>query len=76
MSGCSFCDDDSDDVHPVSFRNHPDFETPEEIKPYIGLGDFLDDTEASEAAEEFWENCAHVCEKCFRKYWNWIAWWG
>ena len=49
---------------------------PKEIEQYIGLGDYLDHTEASEATEEFWENCAHICHECFSKYTKWIVWWG
>jgi hypothetical protein len=73
---CDFCDNDECD-HPVSFGGDlDDPEMPEEIKPYIGLGCYLDDLDASEAADDFWENCAHVCHECFNKYIKWIDWWG
>lgn len=78
MSYCSFCNEYDDDTHPVSFglydKNDP--RVPKEIKPYIGLGHYLDDLDASAAEDEFWENCAHLCDECFKKYYHWIVWWG
>lgn len=76
MSECSICGEYSEDLHPVSFHTHPKKKTPQEIEQYIGLGGYLDDMDASEANEEFWENCAHLCHGCFKKYFDWIVWWG
>jgi hypothetical protein len=76
MSECSLCGKYSEDLHPVSFEHNSNKPTPKEIEQYIGLGDYLDDTEASVAADEFWENCAHICHECFNKYFDWICWWG
>ena len=77
MSECSLCGEYSEDLHPVDFKaDSSDPRCPEEIKEYLGLGSFLDDTQASAASEEFWDNCAHLCSDCFRKYIKWIVWWG
>lgn len=73
---CDLCKNESDCEHPVSFEPHPTKPTPPEIEEYIGLGGYLDDTDASEAADEFWDNCAHLCHECFTKYSDWISWWG
>jgi len=77
MSECSLCGEYSEDLHPVDFKANPNNPTcPEEIKEYLDLGAFLDDIEASQATEEFWDNCAHICHECFSKYVDWIVWWG
>lgn len=77
MSYCSICNKYSECTHPVDFKADPsDPRCPEEIKSYLGLGDFLDDTQASQATEEFWENCAHLCHECMFKYRQWIVWHG
>ena len=74
MSECSLCGEYSECLHPVDFRWAEDL--PEELEEYIGIGSYLDDTDASEAAEEFWEYCARICHECFKKYYKWIVWWG
>lgn len=77
MSYCDMCKEYAECTHPVDFHADPDDpETPEEIKQYIGLGHYIDDAESSFAAEDFWENCAHVCHECFPKYSRWISWSG
>ena len=77
MGECSICGEYDEDLHPVDFEADPeDPECPEEIKKYLGLGDYLDDTDANEAADDFWENCARICGECFRKYGQFIVWWG
>lgn len=77
MSECDLCNEYSDDLHPVDFQANPNNpRCPEEIKEYLGIGNFLDDTEALQAAEEFWDKCAHICHDCFREYAEWIVWWG
>jgi hypothetical protein len=77
MSECSICGKYSDCLHPVAFKGHPDNpEVPEEIKQFLGIGEYLDDLDASEADEDFWENCARLCHECFAKYYGWIVWWG
>ena len=74
MTECSICGEYSEETHPVDFRDADDLL--EELEAYIGIGSYLDDTQASEAAEEFWDNCAYLCPKCFKKYFSWIVWWG
>lgn len=77
MSECSICGEYSEDLHPVDFKADPDDpQTPEEIKEFLGIGCYLDDLNANDAADEFWENCAHLCHKCFAKYFRFIVWWG
>ena len=76
MSECSLCGEYSDCLHPVDFGYDEDGKCPEEIEGYIGIGSYLDDTDASDASEEFWENCARICHECFKRYWKWIRWWG
>jgi len=77
MSECSICGEYSDCLHPVDFQANPnDPDCPEEIKPFLGIGTYLDDLDASEGEEDFWENCAHLCHKCFSKFSKWIVWWG
>ena len=76
MSECSLCGEYSDCLHPVDFHTNPKKETPKEIEQYIGLGSFLDDMDASDADEEFWDNCARICHDCFKKFADWISWWG
>ena len=74
MSECSLCREYDEDLHPVDFKWSEDL--PKELEEYIGIGGYLDDLDASEAAEEFWDNCARICNKCFKKYYKWIVWWG
>lgn len=74
MSECSICGEYSEETHPVDFRGADDL--PKELEHYIGIGSYLDDTQASAASEEFWDNCAHLCPTCFKKYYPWIVWWG
>jgi len=74
LSECSLCGEYSECLHPVDFRWAEDL--PKELEEYIGIGSYLDDTDASEAAEEFWEYCARICHNCFKKYYKWIVWWG
>jgi hypothetical protein len=77
MSECSICGEYSDCLHPVNFHANPDDpKCPEEIKPFLGIGEYLDDLDASEADDDFWDNCAHLCHKCFSKFKDWISWWG
>ena len=76
MSECSLCGEYSEDTHPVDFGLDENGECPEEIEEYIGIGSYLDDTDASDANAEFWEKCARICNECFKKYWKWIRWWG
>jgi len=77
MSECSLCGEYSEDLHPVDFKaDRNDTKCPEEIKEYLGIGSYIDDLDASRAADEFWENCARICHKCFNKYFKWIVWWG
>jgi hypothetical protein len=74
MDTCHICGEYDEDLHPVDFKYSEDI--PEELRKYLGLGDYLDDLDAEEATDEFWENCAYICNDCFTKYWNWIVWWG
>jgi hypothetical protein len=78
MSECSICGEYDDCLHPVDFKYSEDM--PKEVltilRPYLGIGDYLDDLDAAEGEEDFWENCAHICHKCFNKYFKWIVWWG
>lgn len=77
MSYCSLCGEYSECLHPVDFvADRDDPECPEIIKPYLGLGRYLDDLDSSDAADDFWNNCAHICHDCFKKYSNFIVWWG
>lgn len=76
MSECSICGEYSDCLHPVDFHSVEGKETPKEIEEFIGLGGYLDDTEASEGEDDFWENCARLCHACMEKYDAWIAWFG
>ncbi len=76
MSECSLCGEYSNCLHPVAFEHNPKKETPKEIEEYIGLGSYLDDLDATEASEDFNENCAKICHGCFNKYFDWISWWG
>jgi len=76
---CDLCDNPCECTHPVSFHGHLDEEgnpPPKEIQQYIGLGSYLDDTEAGDAMDEYWENCARLCHDCMNKYAYWITWFG
>jgi len=73
---CDLCENESNCEHPVSFHTHPTKPTPQEIKQYIGLGGYLDDLDAEEATDDFWENCARLCHDCMNKYVDWIDWFG
>jgi hypothetical protein len=74
MSYCSICGEYVECTHPVDFVDADDL--PKELEEYVGLGHYLDDTDATAAEEEFWENCAHLCHDCMKKYRPWIVWWG
>ena len=71
---CTLCDNPDECCHPVSVR--PRGGIPKELAPYVGLGNYVDDLDAGDATEEFWENCLYLCHDCMKKYSQWIEWYG
>jgi len=74
MSECHICGEYSEDLHPVEFKPPVPTEI-EHLVDWEGLG-LMDDLEVAEHEDERWNTRPYICEKCFRKYYRFISWWG